>query len=107
MTLDYAGRACACDGDRRDLHPQAVSAFRYLKKHCTFGKIYGACFVADTNGRFRSQTRDRLVRECQFAASSHTGVDSITTANAFTEYDSAWRCGRTHVYIVEHLCNAR
>ena len=107
MTLDYGGRACAGEGDRRGLQLQAASTFWYLKKHCTFGKIYGACFVADTDVRFRSETRDRLVRECQFAASSHTGVDSITTANAFTEYDSAWRCGRTHVHIVDHLCNAR
>ena len=107
MTLDYAGRACACNGDRRGLHLQAVSAFRYLKKHCTFGKIYGACFFADANVRFRSETRDRLISECQFAASSDAGVDSITITKRFTDCDSTWRCGRSEVYIVDHLCNAR
>jgi hypothetical protein len=106
MTLDYGGRACADEGDRRGLQLQAASTFWYLKKHCTFGNIFGACFVADTDVRFRSETRDRLVRECQFAASSDTGVDSITIAKPFTDCDSTWHCGRSEVYIVDHLCNA-
>ena len=62
MTLDYAGRACARDRDRIALDLQAASAFRYLEKHCTFTKIHGACSVIETDIRFRSETRDRLVR---------------------------------------------
>jgi hypothetical protein len=92
MTLDYAGRARACDGYRTSLNLQAVSAFRYLKEHCTFAETHSAGCVADTDAGFRSETRDRLVRECQFAASGYASVDSITIAKTFTDCDSAWRC---------------
>jgi hypothetical protein len=85
-----------------------ASVFRYLEKHCTFAKIHGACSVAETDIRFRSQTRDRLVRESQFAASGHSGLDGITTANAFTDCDSAWlSLGRTKLYVFDRLCDAR
>src|SRR4029077_8094932 len=67
MTLDYGRRPCARDRDRGGLDLQAVSAFGYLEKHCTFAKIYAACSVAETDIRFRSETRDRLVCESQFA----------------------------------------
>ena len=107
MTLDYGGRARARDRYRSGLDLQLASAFRYLKKHGTFAKIYSACSVAETNIRFRSETRDRLVGERQFAASGYAGVDSITVAKAFTDCDFAWRClGRTYLYVFDHLCNA-
>ncbi len=96
MTLDYGRRTCARDRDRSGLDLQAVSAFGYLEKHCTFAKIYGACSVAETDTRFRSETRDRLVRESQFAAPDHAGLDRITVTKAFTDCDPAWHClGRT------------
>ena len=94
MTLDYGRRPCARDRDRGGLDLQAASAPGYLEKHCTFAKVYRACSVAETDIRFRSETRDRLVRESQFAASGHAGVDSITVAKAFTDCDLAWRCLR-------------
>src|SRR4029077_15381291 len=108
MTLDYAGRACARDSDRITLDLQAASAFRYLEKHCTFTKIHGACSVIETDIRFRSETRDRLVRESQFAAPDHAGLDRITVTKAFTGCDPAWRClGRAKLHVFDHLCNAR
>jgi hypothetical protein len=108
MTLDYGCRPCARDCDRSGLDLQAASAVGYLEKHCTFGKVYGACSVAETDVRFRPESRDRLVRESQFAASGHPGVDSITVAKAFTDCDLAWRClGRTKLHVFDHLCNAR
>jgi hypothetical protein len=49
-----------------------------------------------------------LVRESQFAAAGHSGVDSITIAKAFTDRDPVWRClGQTKLHIFDHLCNAR
>jgi len=108
MTLDYGRRPCARDRDRSGLDLQAASAFGYLEKHCTFAKVYGACSVAETDIRFRPETRDRLVRESQFAAPGRAGVDSITIAKAFTDCDPAWRClGRTKLHVFDHLCNAR
>ena len=57
---------------------------------------------------FAPETRDRLVRESQFAASDHAGLDRITVANTFTDCDPAWRClGRTKLHVFDHLCNAR
>src|SRR6476646_8958377 len=107
MTLDYACRSRALDCDRSGLDLQMPSIFRYLEKHCTFAKIHGAFSVAETDIRFRSQTRDRLVRETQFAASGHAGVDDITNANVFTDCDSAWlSLGRTKLYVFDRLCNA-
>ena len=108
MTLDYARRPCARDHDGSRFDLQAASAFRYLEKHCTFAKVYDACSVAETDVRFRRKTRDRLVRESQFAASGHSGVDSITIVKAFTDRDPVWRFLRqTKLHIFDHLCNAR
>ena len=85
MTLDYGRRPCALDRDRSGLDLQAISAFGYLEKHCTFAEIYGPCSVAETDIRFRSETRDCLVRESQFAAPDHAGLDGITVTKAFTD----------------------
>jgi hypothetical protein len=108
MTLDYGRRPCARDRDRSGLNLQAISAFGYLEKHCTFAEIYGACSVAETDIRFRSETRDGLVRESQFAAPSYAGLDRITVTEAFTDSDPACRClGRIKLHVFDRLCNAR
>jgi hypothetical protein len=90
MTLDYASGACARDCYRSGLYLQAASAFRHLEKHCTFAKVYGACSIAQADISFRSETRDRLVRESQFTSSGYAGVNTVTVAKAFTNCDRAW-----------------
>jgi hypothetical protein len=108
MALDYGCGTCARHRDRSGLNLQAVSAFGYLEEYCTFAQIYGACSVAEIDIRFRPETRDRLVRESQFAASDHAGVDRITVTKAFTDCDPVGRClGRTKRHVFDHLCNAR
>jgi hypothetical protein len=108
MTLDYAGGACACDRDRSGLDPGFSGAFRYLEKDCTFAKVHGARSVAEPDNRFRAKTRDRLVRERQFAASSRAGANNITVANAFADRGKAWhRLRGSKLHVFHRLCNAR